>query len=252
MYNEIKNQLKKENIDLIYLEQTDSTSSFVRRKLNEGYSGKLLVVAEGQTSGRGRNGKSFYSPEGTGLYFSVLLKLNCKIQDAVTVTTRASVEIARVIEKVTKRSLGIKWVNDLYFGGKKVCGILCEAVNDYKSMTTQYMIIGVGINLSTDAFPSEIQGVAGSLGVNEEIKPILAAEIARALFNIETGDLSRELLDEYRRRSNVLGRRIDYFASGEKKSALAVGIDSKGGLVIEKENGERAVLDSGEISVRIK
>ncbi len=247
MYSEFK-KLLGDRAEFIYLDEVDSTSSYIRRNP---FSRNSVVVAGTQSSGRGRNGKSFYSPSSTGLYMSVQLNVNCSLTDAVGVTTAVAVAVANAIEKVTKCSLGIKWVNDLYLNGKKVCGILCEAINDYKQGLTKMLIIGIGVNLSTADFPQELSQIAGSLGVSEKLKPVLAAEIADAILKFEPGALTDELLNEYRRRSIVIGKCVSYSVNGQYSSGLAVEIDEKGGLIIERPSGERTVLNSGEISLRL-
>ncbi|MBQ3602618.1 MAG: biotin--[Clostridia bacterium] len=249
MKNDIVEKLDDKNIKVVCFDEIDSTSTFLKQQLNCGETGHVLAVAKKQTAGRGRNGKSFYSPENTGLYMSVLLHPNCRIADAVGITTCVSVVVARAIEKVTGKSVGIKWVNDLYAENKKVCGILCEAVNDYKQGTTKSVIIGVGINLSTTQFPEDIKLTAGSLGVEAECTAALCAEIANALFSLEFGGIPENVLEEYRKKSVVIGRDISYFINGQKFTARAISIDNSGGLVVES-NGEIKTLNSGEITVR--
>ena len=250
MYNSIIDKLDNKNIKLICLDEVDSTSSFLRRMLKDGETGNVLAVAKKQTAGRGRNGKSFYSPENTGLYMSVLLHPCCAFADAVGVTTCACVAVAKAVENVTGRKTGIKWVNDLYMDEKKVCGILCEAVNDYKLGITKSVIIGVGVNLCTADFPDDIRDTAGSLSAKADCFAPLCAEIANALFALDFGGIPEDILAEYRSRSIVIGRDIEYCVNGSKNTARAIGIDSSGGLVIER-GGELTTLSSGEISVRL-
>lgn len=249
MYNLISNKLNNESIEIVCLDEVDSTSSYIRRELNSFGNKNVLVTAKKQTAGRGRNGKSFYSPESTGLYMSVLLHPACALADAVGITTCAAVAVAKAIEKVTGKNTGIKWVNDLYVDNKKVCGILCEAVNNYKQGITQSVIIGVGVNLSTAVFPDELKDVAGSLNTETDCMAELCAEIANAFFEMPFGKISEDILEEYRRRSVVIGKTIDYYVNGQKHTARAIGIDSAGGLIVDSD-GEISTLSSGEISVR--
>lgn len=251
MYSSLSTALNARNIKFIHLEEIDSTNLYLKRLINGGERQRTVVIADYQTNGKGRSGKSFYSPQGTGLYMSVLLHPNCPFCDAVGVTTAVSVAAARAIEKVCGKQVGIKWVNDLYFDSKKVCGILCEAVNDYKTATAKSVIIGVGINLSTADFPDELKEIAGSLEVEKSLYPALAQGLADEILKIKFGAIDEAVLDEYRRRSIVLGKQVDYYINGEKRTALAVDIDSKGGLVIKNENGEISTLSSGEITLRL-
>lgn len=249
MKNDIVEKLYNKNVKVVCFDEIDSTSTFLKQQLNSGETSEMLAVAKKQTAGRGRNGKSFYSPENTGLYMSVLLHPNCRMADAVGVTTCVSVAVSRAIEKVTGKSVGIKWVNDLYVENKKVCGILCEAVNDYKQGITKSVIIGVGVNLSTADFPEDIKLTAGSLGVEPDCTAELCAEITNALFSLDFGGISETVLEEYRKKSIVIGKDISYFVNGQKFTARAISIDNSGGLVVER-NGEIKTLNSGEITVR--
>lgn len=247
----ISSKLKNNGIKLVCLDTVDSTSSYLRRLLNDGEKGMVLAVANKQTEGRGRSGKSFYSPDMGGIYMSLLVHPEIGFEAVSSVTAKVCVAVCKSIETVTGISTDIKWVNDLYLNGKKVCGILCEAVNDYKNAVTKSIIIGIGINVCTIEFPEELQGIAGSLGVENINHEEVVAEIANALLSIEFGELSQDELDFYRERSCVLGKTINYFVNGQKNTAEAVGIDSSGGLVVKIINGEILTLTSGEISVRL-
>lgn len=239
------------SIKVICFDSIDSTSSYLRRLLNEGEKGIVLAVANEQTVGRGRSGKSFYSPNSCGIYMSLLIHPGIGFDEVPSVTAKVCVAVCNAIEKVTGVVTEIKWVNDLYLNGKKVCGILCEAVNNYKSAITESIIIGVGININTVEFPAELKQIAGSLGVTTDCREMLASEITNALLNIIFGELSEEELFFYRERSCVLGKTINYFVNGQKNTAKAVGIDSSGGLIVKNINGETITLTSGEISVRL-
>ena len=238
------------SIKVVCFDSIDSTSSYLRRLLNDGEKGMVLAFANEQTAGRGRSGKSFYSPGSGGLYMSLLIHPGISFDAASSVTAKVCVAVCRAIEKVTGVSTGIKWVNDLYLNGKKVCGILCEAVNNYKKAVTESIIIGVGINLATAQFPLDLQETAGSLGVSDECREMLVSEITNALLNIRFGGLSDEELSFYRERSCVLGKTINYYINGQKNTAEAVAIDSSGGLVVKNSSGESVTLTSGEVSVR--
>ncbi len=245
MFNE--KDIKLANDAKIYFfDEIDSTNAFARKILDSGEKQSFLVVARSQTGGMGRNGKSFYSPPDSGVYFSVVIHPDLPLADTVCTTTLVSVAVAKAIEGVTGKQVGIKWVNDIYLEDKKVCGILAQAVT--KSQRVQSLIIGVGINLCTAHFPADIPN-GGSLGVDYSLAPQVIAQVADAIFNISLGGIDALTLDEYRRRSIIIGREIEYFINGEKNTATAIGIDDKGGLIIEKNN-RKTVLNSGEISIR--
>ena len=171
------------------------------------------------------------------------------LQPVARIISAAAVVVSNAIEHVTGKTVDIKWVNDLYYGGKKVCGILCEAVASKGIVTS--VIVGVGINLGECSFPDELKEIAGSLGCDISLRAQLVAAVADGLFSLEFGALSDEILGEYRRKSMVIGKHIDYYINGEKNTAAAVGIDEQGGLIIEKSDGSTDVLRSGEISLRL-
>ena len=180
---------------------------------------------------------------------SLLVRPGCSAEESTLLTPMAAVATALAIEKVTGKSTEIKWVNDLYSGGKKVCGILCEAVG--KNGNVSAVIIGVGINLADCEFPDELAGIADTLGCDASLRDSLIAAVADELFSLSFGALSEVLLDEYRRKSLVIGKCIDFYVNGQKNTATAVGIDECGGLIIRKDDGTQDVLRSGEISVRV-
>lgn len=247
--DEILSHLDAENVKVFCCDEIDSTSTFARQLINDGENSRFIITADRQTGGRGRNGKSFYSLNDGSVYMSVVLNPNTGFEGAVGITTAAAVAVSRAIECVTGKSTDIKWVNDLYYCGKKVCGILCEAVASKGIVSS--VIVGVGINLGQCSFPDELKDIAGSLGCDTSYRTQLVAAVADELFSLEFGALSDEILNEYRRKSLVIGKRIDYYINGEKNTASAVGIDAQGGLIIEKSDGSTDVLRSGEISLRL-
>lgn len=245
----ISSLIKNDKVNVIGFDCIDSTNSYLRRILNEGEKGTVLAVASAQTAGRGRSGKSFYSPV-NGLYMSLLIHPHISFDKVSSVTSKVCVSVCRAIEAVTGVATQIKWVNDLYLNNKKVCGILCEAVNDYKNAVTESIIIGIGINVGTVQFPEDLKGVAGSLGASVLLRDTLAGEIVNGLLSLEFGSLTEEELRFYREKSCVLGKTITYCVNGQKNTAKAVGIDGSGGLIVENINGDVITLTSGEISVR--
>ena len=155
--------------------------------------------------------------------------------------------MCKAIEKTTDLKPKIKWVNDVYLNGKKVCGILTEATTDFESGTVDSVIIGIGINISTTKFPSDVQG-AGCLDVDVN-RSALIAQTVNELMKIAGGDYA-SFIDYYRSHSMVIGEKIKFIQNGETTLATAIAIDEKGGLEVELENGEKTVLRSGEITVR--
>ncbi len=231
--------------DYYYYETLDSTNSEARRKINEGIKLPAVFVADRQTAGRGRRGKSFFSDG--GLYMS--LAVDTKERDTVLITTIAAVAVAEAIEETTGSEVGIKWVNDIYLEGKKICGILCEAVSDLSGKTNA-VIIGIGVNLNVNVFPQELESIAGALNAPTLKREELAKAIAeKLLVNLrETSDI----ISRYKERSIVLEKSVTYEQNGNTFTAKAVDIDDRGGLVVIDHDNRKTVLSSGEITLRTK
>lgn len=209
------------------------------------------VTADTQTAGRGRRGKSFYSPKDTGIYMSVLLRPELSVADSLLITPMTAVAAARAIESVCCKKCGIKWVNDIYCDGKKVAGILCEASFDHPRDKVNYVIAGIGVNLATPegGFPEELRDVASAVDALDK-KELLTERIREELFALYDTLPSRDWLEEYRERSVVIGQRIEVLGD-LPCSALVLGIDSECRLEIQTDDGEKRILSSGEISTKI-
>lgn len=240
------------NLQVFILDKTDSTNNEAKRMIANGFRSAGLVVANEQTNGRGRLGRSFYSPKNSGIYMSFIFHPNVEISDAVTITTAASVAVVRAIEKLTNIKPEIKWVNDVYVENKKVCGILTEAITDFETGLTQSVIVGIGINITTSDFPDEILNNATSLNYTDISRNMLIAEVASELYNICLDISNHSYIDDYRSHSLVIGKRIIYFKNNEQFSGTAIDIDNEGGLVVQKDSGEDIeILHSGEITLRL-
>ena len=228
-------------------DEIDSTNTEAKRMASGGFLGDALLVAHRQTAGRGRMGRSFYSPNGTGAYFSILHTLHAPLCDAVAITSAASVAVMRAIRALTGIQTQIKWVNDLYYNEKKVCGILTEAVSAGKHT---HVIVGIGINLDTADFPEELSGIAGSL--NAKIDPAaLIAKLYGEIAHYLQDPSSREWLDDYRAHSMVLGRRVTWIEAERARTGVAEAIDGDGALLIRDEKNDLVRLHTGEISLRL-
>ncbi len=215
-----------------------------------------VFIADKQTAGRGRQGRSFYSPPGSGVYMSFLLCPRVGAYEAARFTTAASVAVCVAIEKAFGLKPDIKWVNDVFFNNKKICGILTEAVTDFETGGVESVVIGIGVNMFTGKFPKELRGVVGSLGTDEKKfdRNRLIAEIINCMTDlIEITDdkkiIIKDYIDEYKKRSRVLGKTIKILNTGE--TAEAIDINKNGGLVVKTSDGVKT-LQSGEISIRLK
>lgn len=237
----------KNDIDVICLASADSTNNVCKRLLADGKQGVFLVTADEQTAGRGRQGKSFYSPNSSGVYFSLVIRPETALTNAVTATTAASVAVCKAIEDLTDKKPRIKWVNDVFVDDKKICGILTEAITNFEEGIVDSVIIGIGINISTNDFPDDVEG-AGCLNADVNRNELIAAVTDR-LANITLGDY-KSFIDYYRSHSLVIGEKIKCIQNGRVTPATALEIDETGGLVVRLDTGEKTVLRSGEISIR--
>lgn len=233
----------------------DSTNTFAKKLAQLNCPSGSVIIAEEQTAGKGRMGRDFYSPNRSGIYFSVILRPQLSFESATLITTCASVAIAKAIENLTNLTVKIKWVNDIYINGKKACGILTEAGVNVEGRTLDYVIIGIGINVSTASFPEILKDKATSLEL-ESKKPlsrnVLIAEILNNLEEELKGIEKRSFLPDYIKRSNILGREISVISPQNTFSATAIDIDENANLIIRTKNGQIKTLNSGEISIRTK
>lgn len=247
MINSIKQHLNS-NLEIIYLDTVDSTNTHAKALLKSGKKNDFLLVANRQTAGRGRQGKSFYSPSETGIYMSLAVHPNAPLQNVITATTATSVAVCKAIEELTDKKPQIKWVNDVYVGGKKVCGILTECISDAQFKLATGLVIGVGINIETNEFPDDVTN-ATYLGKGVD-KPRLIAKIADNIMALMHSDYT-EFIDYYKSHSLVIGKKINCIECGKATPATAIDIDNQGGLVVKLETGEITTLRTGEITVRL-
>lgn len=225
-----------------------STNTEAKRFALEGAPHNTFVFADGQSEGRGRRNRGFYSPAGTGIYMSAVLRPDMTMSEAAVITGAASVAVCRAIETVFPCEAGIKWVNDIILNGRKVCGILTEAALDFESGAVESVILGVGVNFNT-VFPAELENVACSLTEKPEpgrTRNRLAAELINNILSM----FSNPFIDEYRRRSVIAGRPVAVTEGRLSYNALTEGIDDRCGLIVKLSDGSRKTLRSGEISVR--
>ena len=253
----IRPLLRQPEVYLKLYQETDSTNRAAKQAAIAGEAGHgSVILACGQSCGRGRRGRSFYSPSQAGLYLSVILQPQGNLRESLLLTTEAAVAVYKAIRKVTGIELDIKWVNDLYYKGKKVCGILTEAITDFESGEIQYAVVGIGLNLYEEegGYPPELRGIAGGLyrnqrdaeGVNRNR---LAAEIVNCLLD-ETREL--KLLPEYLDRNMIPGHRIQILDGQQSRSAYAVAICQDGRLKVREEDGSETLLAYGEVSVIVE
>lgn len=243
----------KSRIRIEALKKTTSTNTIVKEKANEKDEGFVVVAGE-QTSGRGRMGRSFFSPGDSGVYMSLLLKPQIKPEDAVQITTAAAVSVCRALESLGVADTKIKWVNDIYIGNKKVCGILTESGFNSTTGMLDFAVLGVGINIyeSAEGFPDEIKDIAGTVFVEEkeDLRNKFIAEFINEFFDLYANISLKKHLKEYRERSFVLGKEITIIQGENIRNGKALDIDENCNLITRFPNGTTEKLCSGEISIR--
>ncbi|MBQ7203841.1 MAG: biotin--[Eubacterium sp.] len=243
----ISNALNNSDIEVYHYKTIDSTNNEAKRLLATGTRKILLITADEQTEGRGRQGKSFYSPANTGIYMSLVLHPMIKLENSVISTTAAAVAVCRAIELLTDKKPLIKWVNDVYLDDKKICGILTEALTDFETQIVTSLVLGIGINMNTESFPSDVEN-ASSLEADISRNELIAA-IINEIFKIMDAH-SKDFIEYYREHSLIIGKRINFIKNGVVTPAKALNIDENGALVVQLDNGDITTLSSGEITIR--
>ncbi|SFG12451.1 biotin--[acetyl-CoA-carboxylase] ligase [Oribacterium sp. WCC10] len=213
------------------------------------------IISDYQTGGKGRLGRTFFSPKKSGLYISMLLRPQGTVIDNLMLTAQSAVAVYRAVKRVTGIKLSIKWVNDLYYDGRKVCGILSEGQASMESGRMDYIVVGIGVNIyePENGFPEDIKNKAGSLlGRQSDAVAIdrnkLAAEIIKEFYSIAE---EKKLAPEYIERNLVPGHDIIVIDGLKVRNAHAVGIRNDGTLDIVEDNGTPGNLVFGEVSVRL-
>ena len=263
-------------MNFIHFKKIDSTNAEALRRIEgESKNGQdflraldqTVLAADEQSSGRGRLKRAFYSPAKTGVYFTAIYAPQKEIQEPALLTASAAVAVCRSLKEFFGADAKIKWVNDVYVSGKKVCGILAEG-HLGPDGKIDAAAIGIGINIYPSDFPAEIAGRAGSVlsnnssqaqnsgGAHADIRKNLAQDISQKLFDILGDDSKiRAALDEYTALSFIVGKEITVIpVIGDENSAYAatvLGIDKKARLLVRLNDGSERALSSGEISIKI-
>ncbi len=234
-----------------YFETISSTNDLAKELASNGAEENTVVIAEHQTSGRGRLGRSFYSPNGTGLYFSIILRGDFEAQDALMITPACAVAVSDVLINEYEINAQIKWVNDIYINNRKVCGILTES-SFKKDGKLDWAVVGIGINLTEPrgGFPDDIASIAGTLfKENTQNKEALCASVISRVISICKTLKEKDFLVPYRERQFLMGKSV-ILPSGEE--VCVTGIDNDCALVVKHHDGSESAITSGEVSVKLK
>lgn len=240
-----------------YYDSIDSTNTQAKRLATEGAPHGTVLVARQQTGGRGRLGRSFHSPAGTGVYLSVILRPDCIPAQLMHLTCATAVAMCDAVESASGIRPGIKWINDLVIENKKLGGILTELGLEPGTGKVSYAVIGVGINCAQQIgdFPPEIQEIATSLSMScgKEVDPMyLAAHMIRALYRMDSVLLTgkKAMLDLYRRDCVTINQPVQLLQNNTVRPCTALDIDDEGALIVRFEDGHTETVNSGEVSVR--
>ena len=240
---------------LLWFPTTDSTNAQAMKLAGEGAPHGTVLIAAHQTQGRGRLGRSFQSPEGSGVYLSVILRPECPPDALMHLTCAAGVAMAEAVEKISGIRPGLKWINDLVIGSKKLGGILTQM--SVENGLVRYAVVGIGINCLQQEgdFPPEIQEIATSLSIasGRQVPPeALAGAMVEALEAMSNRLFSekQQIMDKYRGSCITLGKHIQVLRGDQALPGIAVGLDDDGGLLVQYPDGVLETVSSGEVSVR--
>lgn len=247
-----KNKSKRLCGEIIILNETTSTNNYAKELAANGAAHGTVIIAEKQTSGKGRLGRKFESPSGKGLYMSVIVRPEFPIEFAPLITSAAAVASAEAVEKLCDCHVGVKWVNDLYMNGKKICGILTEASLGLEMNMLDFAVIGIGINVRSFDFGSElnsrvttIEDASDKIISRNELCALILERLEIYLDGIE----NRSHLEEYRRREILTGNIITANAGNQTVRGFAEGVDDNANLRITLEDGKEFILSSGEANL---
>lgn len=260
MKNEIVSYLPTEcpwRDTLYWYESIDSTNTRAKELAKDGAPHGTVLIANHQTQGRGRMGRSFYSPAADGLYLSVILRPGCAPSALMHLTCAVAEAACDAIESTTSFRPGIKWINDLVANKRKLGGILTELSIDPATQLVDFAVVGIGINCfqKTVDFPQELQNIAISLETVTGAKPDfprLSAAIIEALWNMDKILLSKKdlLMEQYKNDCITLGQDVTLLRGEEKRCGRALDIDSDGQLWVRFADGKVEAVNSGEVSCR--
>ena len=241
---------------LLWFDSIDSTNTRARELARQGAPHGTVLIADHQTGGRGRRGRSFHSPAGSGIYMSVILRPHCAPQQIMHLTCAAAVAMCDAVASAVGFRPSIKWTNDLVCGKRKIAGVLTELGFDNRG-NVDFAVIGIGINCCQQEadFPEDIRSIAGSLtsisGQSID-RAVVAAAMMDALYRMDAELLTGKahILNRYRKDCITLGKEISLVRGEEIRHGTALDIDDAGALIVRFPDGTAEAVNSGEVSVR--
>ncbi|WP_409021685.1 biotin--[acetyl-CoA-carboxylase] ligase [Dellaglioa sp. P0083] len=249
----IQSYLTTDMMQIELFDEVTSTNVLAKERSSQpGIQGPLLIVANSQTAGYGRFGRTFESPEDTGIYISYLLRIDQPIKDVGQLTTATAMAVSYALENKLKIQPQIKWVNDIYYQNKKVCGILTEAVTDFETQQVTSLVIGIGLDFKTDLkkLSPELQDKVGSLidESNNVTRNELIAEITNQFIQIYQNYQNGDFMNEYRERSLVIGQTVTLKSGHQEITGTVETINDDGQLVLRDNTGQVMTYMAGEIT----
>lgn len=242
------------DLDILVEGRVTSTNTVLKQMAEQGYREGTVLISQEQTAGKGRLGRSFYSPFGCGLYMSILLRPSFSAEQSLLITTAAAVAVAKGITEVTGAETKIKWVNDVYIGWKKVCGILTEASVDFENGGLTYAVLGIGINVQeAEGGFMELADVATAIYKENSPKGIrakLAASVLTHFLGFYRSLENKPFMKEYQELSLLTGADIVYSIGDKREQGTVLGIDDDARLMVRLENGEIQNYLAGEVSIQ--
>lgn len=244
-------------VKIEYIPTVTSTNDIIMEYGRQGREEFTAVVADSQSSGRGRKGRTFYSPDNAGTYFSILLRPNINFSESLYITTAAAAAVTEAVKQLYNMDTEIKWVNDIYYNGRKICGILTEAHIDMESGTVDYAALGIGINVfePEKSFHKDIKNIAGAaFGRNmfdNKIRCEITAKVIDIFYEYYKNLSDMTFLNTYKSRSFLTGKNVTIEKDGIVQKAYVKGIDDKCRLSVVFENGIEENLNSCEVSLSL-
>ncbi len=239
------------------LESTTSTNDALRTMANAGAPDGTTIIALRQTAGKGRMGRTFFSPDG-GLYWSILLRPPYTMKECLGLTPMAAVAVHECLQEVFGVSAGIKWVNDLLLGGKKICGILTESVADGHSPQPAFVIVGIGIDLipPREGLPDDLKSIAGTVlpsaeQLTEQLYAAAALTLRKRFLQYYQTLREKSYVSQYQAALCMLGQPVTVLENGTERAAMALAVDDDLRLLVRYDTGEEQWRSSGEIRIRL-
>lgn len=244
-------------VKIEYIPNVTSTNDIIMEYGRQGIEEFITVVADSQSHGRGRKGRIFYSPDNAGTYFSILLKPNLHFSESLYITTAAAAAVTEAIKQLYNIDTEIKWVNDIYYNGKKICGILTEAHIDMESGIIDYAVLGIGINVfePEESYHKDIKNIAGAAFCrnmfDNKIRCEITAKVIDIFYEYYKNLSNMTFLNTYKSRSFLTGRNVTVEKNGIIQKAFVKGIDDKCRLSVVFENGIEENLSSCEVNLSL-